>query len=226
MNNDFNKVKILIGDDKFNILSNKNIVLIGLGGVGGSAFEALIRTGFKNITIIDYDKIELSNLNRQLLSSLDNINKYKVDVAKAKGSSINKTINITAHNTKLDSNNINDLININTDYIIDACDDVSAKIEIIKYALKHNIKLISCMGTANKLEPSLLKITNIWNTKYDKLSKVIRKKLKESGINAKINVVASDEKQISSNNLGSLYTVTNYAGILCANYIIKDMLGK
>lgn len=226
MNNDFSKIKILIGDKTFNKLSNVNIVLIGLGGVGGSAFESLIRTGFNNITVIDYDKIELSNLNRQILSNLNNINKYKVDVAKEKGSSINSNINITTYNTKLDSNNIYDLINTNTDYIIDACDDVSAKIEIIKYALKNNIKLISCMGTANKFNPSLLKITNIWYTKYDKLSKVIRKKLKELGIISKIPVVASYEKQISSNNLGSLYTVTNYAGILCTQYIINDILNN
>lgn len=224
MINDFNKIKLLIGNDKLEVFKKTDIVLIGLGGVGGSAFEALIRSGFENITIIDYDKIELSNLNRQLLSNLDNINKYKIDVAKEKGSSINNMINITGYNNKLDSNNINDLINTNTDYIIDACDDVLAKIEIIKYALKHNIKLISCMGTANKVDPTLLKITDIWNTKYDKLAKVVRKKLKELDIKSKIKVVSSDEKQISNNDLGSLYTVTNYAGILCANYIITDII--
>lgn len=224
MINDFNKIKLLVGNNKLEIFKKANIVLIGLGGVGGSAFETLIRSGFENITIIDYDKIELSNLNRQLLSNLDNINKYKIDVAKEKGSSINNRINITGYNNKLDSNNINDLINTNTDYIIDACDDVLAKIEIIKYALKHNIKLISCMGTANKVDPTLLKITDIWNTKYDKLAKVVRKKLKELDIKSKIKVVSSDEKQISNNDLGSLYTVTNYAGILCVSYIITDII--
>ena len=226
MNDEFIKVKMLIGDENFEILSNKKIVLIGLGGVGGSAFEALIRTGFKNITVIDYDKIELSNLNRQLLSNLNNINKYKVDEAKKKGSNINNNINITAYNTKLNSNNIADLISLDTDYIIDACDDVSAKIDIIKYSIKHNIKLISCMGTANKLDPSLLKITNIWDTKYDKLSKIIRKKLKEECISNKITVVASDEKQLNIKELGSLYTVTNYAGILCASYIINSIINN
>lgn len=224
MINDFDKVKLLIGNHKFDVLKKTNIILIGLGGVGGSAFEALIRSGFENITIIDYDKIELSNLNRQLLSNLNNINKYKVDIAKDKAISINNWINIISYNTKLDSNNINDLINANTDYIIDACDDVLAKIEIIKYSLKHNIKLISCMGTANKLDPTLLKITDIWDTKYDKLARVVRKKLKELDIKSKIKVVSSDEKQISNNELGSLYTVTNYAGILCVNYIITDII--
>lgn len=214
----------LIGEEKFELLKKKKILLVGCGGVGGYALETLVRSGINNIDIIDFDNIELSNLNRQIISTQKNINNSKVEEAKKRSLSINPKININIFKIFLNKENINELIENNYDYIIDACDSVDTKVELIKFSIKNNIKIISCMGTAKKIDPTKLKITTLDKTKYDPLAKIIRKKIKDLGIKEKITVVSTEEEPIKCDKLGSFMMVPATAGIICAKYIIEDII--
>lgn len=220
----FEREELLLGKDNIDKIKNKNILIVGLGGVGGMAFEMLIRSGISNITAIDYDIFEKSNLNRQILATKLDIGKKKVDVAKKRAQEINENVNVNIKHLKINEENINKL-SIKYDYIIDACDDVKAKMALIKFAISNNIKIISCMGTGNKIDPTKLEITNIWKTEYDPLAKKIRQELKKEHINYKLPVVSSKEQPIKSENkIGSLSFVPNYAGMLLTNFIINDII--
>lgn len=215
----------LIGKDNVNKLKNSKVLIVGLGGVGGMALEMLIRSGIENLIIIDYDDFEESNINRQLLCTQKNIGKHKTDEAKLRAKSINPLCNVKKYNVKLDKDFLcnNKLV---ADYIIDACDDIKAKMELIKYAINNNVKIISCMGTGNKLDPSMLKITNIWKTSYDPLAKKLRQCLRKENITDKIPVVTSEERPLVKNikEIPSLVLVPNAAGILLASYVINDII--
>ena len=154
----YDRIINLIGKENFYKIQNTKILLVGVGGVGSFAFECLIRSGFQNITIIDKDIVEESNINRQLIANLSTIGMNKVDVAKNFANNINKSIKITAIKEFLDENNINVLDN-DFDFIIDACDTLNTKLELIKFASKHNIKIISSMGVGNRVDASLIKIS-------------------------------------------------------------------
>ncbi|MBQ9013411.1 MAG: ThiF family adenylyltransferase [Bacilli bacterium] len=222
--NDSRTIK-LIGEENNKMLKSKNILLVGLGGVGGSTFEMLIRSGINNITIIDFDKFEESNLNRQILSDSSNISLYKVDVAKKRASLINKECNVLAYNSKIDEEFIKN-INTNYDYIIDAIDDIKAKVLLVKFATSNNIKIISSCGTGNRLNPEKLYITNIWKTSNDPLARKLRYLLRKEKISYKLPVVSSKELPLikTNNFVGSMAMVPNSAGIMLASYVINDIL--
>lgn len=220
----FDRIISLIGTEKFEYLQNKKVLIIGCGGVGGYALETLIRSGINNIDIVEFDKIDITNLNRQIITNIENIGLSKAVEAKKRALSINPNININIFEVFLDENNINEILSNNYDYIIDACDTVNTKMEIIKYCVNKNIKFISCMGTAKKIDPTKLEITTLDKTNYDPLAKVIRKKVKELKINKKINVISSTEQIIESENLGSFMMVPATAGILCAKFVINDII--
>lgn len=220
----FDRIINLIGEKTFNKLKNIKVLLVGCGGVGGYALETLIRSGIENIDIVDFDKIDITNLNRQIITNLNNIQELKIDIAKKRALSINENVIIHTYPIFLDKDNIKEILNNNYDYIIDACDSVNTKIELIINKEIYNYKLISCMGTAKKIDPTNLSITTLDKTSYDPLAKVIRKKLKELKYNKKVTVVSSTEEPIKSDNLGSLMMVPATAGILCATYIINDTI--
>lgn len=222
----FERVISFMGEDNFNKLKNKTVLIIGLGGVGGYAFESLVRSGIDNLIIIDFDIIDKSNLNRQIITNNNNIGKSKVDIAKARGLSINPDCHIITHNIFLDKDNINILDNYKIDYIIDACDSVPTKKILIDYAIDKNIKLISSMGTANKIDPSKLEIIDIRKTSYDPLAKILRKYVLDKKTNKKVMVVSSTEVPIRKDILSSLVFVPATAGLLCANYVIRDIVNK
>lgn len=222
--NMFERIINLIGIEKFSLLESKKVLIIGLGGVGGYALETLVRSGIKYIDIIDFDKIDITNLNRQIITNQKNIGNLKIDECIKRAKSINNDINIKGYNLFLNKDNIKNILSNNYDYIIDACDTVNTKLEIIKYCISNNIKFISCMGTAKKIDPTKLEITTLDKTNYDPLAKVIRKKIKELKINKKIYVVSSTEEIIKCDNLGSMMMVPSIAGILCAKYIIDNVL--
>lgn len=220
----FDRIIALIGKEKFELLEKKKILLVGCGGVGGYALETLVRSGINNIDIIDFDNIELSNLNRQIISTQKNIKNSKVEEAKKRSLSINPKININIFKIFLNKENINELLNNNYDYIIDACDSIDTKVELIKFSVKNKIKIISCMGTAKKMDPTKLRITTLDKTKYDPLAKIMRKKIKDLDIKEKITVVSTEEEPIKCDKLGSFMMVPATAGILCAKYIIEDII--
>ena len=156
----FERFELLVGD-KINDIKSKKVLIIGVGGVGSYTVESLIRSGISNITIIDNDVIDITNLNRQLMTNQNNIGKSKVDELKLRIESINPNTRVSALNIFVDSTNINEIIS-NYDYVVDACDTVKTKIELIKVCNEKGIKLISVMGTGNKMDPSKLEITDIY----------------------------------------------------------------
>ena len=221
----FQRFKLLVASD-YDLIKNKKIAIIGLGGVGGYALESLIRCGIENFVLIDNDKIEISNLNRQIIALEENIGYPKVQAWQKRGLAINNEANITIYEEFLLKENITLLDKFSLDYIIDACDTITTKIELIKYAKKHNIKIISSMGTGKRLDATKLTITTLDKTQNDPIAKIMRKKLKEENISLKIPVIWSRELplKIKSDNIPSCSYVPATAGLLITNYIINDIL--
>ncbi len=225
--NQFERLELLIGD-KIKKLKQTNILLIGLGGVGSYTCESLVRSGIEHITIVDNDVIDITNLNRQLMTNLDNIGKYKTDVWQERIKSINPQCQVEAVTEFIERENIDNLFQNRTyDYVIDACDTIDTKVLLIKKCFDNQIKIISCMGTGNKMDPSRLKIMDISKTNYDKLAKIMRKKLKEIGINHTM-VVCSDEEAYTKidKNIPSNSFVPATAGLLLTSYVINDIVGE
>ena len=219
----FERLITLIGEDNVNKLKKANVLIVGLGGVGGYALETLVRSGIYNLTIVDGDIVELSNLNRQIISKRDVIGKPKALVAQARTLEINPDVNLKVINEFISEDNFS-LLNIDSfDYVIDACDDLNLKILLIKNADKY--KLISSMGTANKMDMTRFKITTVDKTSYDPLAKTIRKKIKEEKIRTKFKVVSSDEKVMKNGTkLGTIAYMPAVSGLLCASYVINDII--
>ena len=220
----FERFELLVGD-KINDIKNKKILVIGVGGVGSYTVESLVRSGVLNITIIDNDVIDITNLNRQLMTTIDNIGLFKVEVLKKRIKSINPDCNVVAINTFVDDSNIDSIIT-GYDYVVDACDTVKTKLCIIRLCNKLGIKLISCMGTGNKMNPSLLEITDIYKTSYDPLAKLVRSECRKMGIK-KLTVISSKELSIKNNikTISSNSFVPATAGLLITSHIINDIVG-
>ena len=221
----FERVELLL-EEKINKLKDKTILVLGIGGVGSYTVETLIRNPIKKIIIIDADVVDITNLNRQLFTNQNNIGLKKVNELEKRIKSINPYIEIKKIDKFIDENNIQLLFEEKVDYIVDACDSIKTKEILIKECLKRKIKFISCMGTAKKLDPTKLEITDIRKTSYDPLAKRIRHKLKELNINKKVVVLSSVESPIKTKTRtpGSYSVVPNTAGILISDYIIKDIL--
>jgi len=215
----------LIGIDNYNKIKSKTVAVIGVGGVGGYAVEALVRAGIEDLIIVDYDIVDITNLNRQIISLQDNIGKYKTDVIKTRILNINPNCNITIINKKLNKDNLEEVFNYKIDYLIDACDTVIIKEQLILECINRNIKQISCMGTGNKLNPELLSICDIRKTSYDPLAKRIRKFVTDNTINEKVMVVSSTEESKKVEGcVSSISFVPSVAGLLCASYVINDII--
>lgn len=222
----FDRLEKILTEKEFNKIQNLKILIIGIGGVGGYTLESLVRMGIKNITIVDYDKVEKTNLNRQIIATNDVLGQDKVEVAISRVKTINNNINIKGIKEKINIDNYLELFKDSYDYVIDACDTITTKLLLISYCVKNNLKIISCMGTGNRFDPTKLEITNIWKTNNDPLAKVMRKLLKENEIFSKIPVVSSKElpRKINDRTPGSSVLVPSVAGILLASYVINDTL--
>lgn len=219
----FERLERLIGMDALDKISNVNILLVGVGGVGGTCLEALVRSGIKNITIIDGDVFQASNLNRQILATQSDLGKPKVEVAKKRMLKINDEINIEAQNMYVNEENINSLGKY--DFIIDACDDVSAKLALMKYAEDNKIEIISSMGTGKRLNPSSVIITRLDKTSNDALAKKIRYEARKRGLSLKIPVCCSKEEALNKDKIvSSSIFVPSTAGLLIAYYVIEKVI--
>lgn len=220
----FDRLIKLIGEENFNKIQTKKILLIGVGGVGSFALESLVRNGFNNITVVDFDKVDITNLNRQLITNSTNIGKSKVIEAILRAKDINPSISIDGVEKRLTLDNISQILDMNYDYIIDACDDINIKFTLMEKSLKYDYKLISCMGTAKKLDPTKLSITTLDKTNNDPLARLLRKKVRDAKINKKLYVVSSDEVPVNIDVLGTACLVPSTAGILCVSYVLNDIL--
>ena len=178
----FIRSALLIGEDNIKKLANKKVMIFGCGGVGSYVIEGLARTGVNNFILIDNDTVSISNINRQLIATTQSIGKLKVEVCKERILSINPSANIITYNKFILPETINDIDFSNVDFVIDCIDTISGKLAIIEKAKLNNIKVISSMGTGNKLDPSLFKIVDISKTNTCPLAKVMRYELKKRNI--------------------------------------------
>lgn len=217
------RLELLLGE-KLEYLTSKVILIIGLGGVGSYALETLARTGIKKIIIVDSDTIDESNLNRQLMTNINNIGLYKTDVWVDRIKSINPNCEVVKYTSFITKENIALLFKEHVDYVIDACDTLNTKLEIIRYCLDNKIKFISSMGMAKRINNNYIKVSTLDKTKNDPLAKKLRMLVKKNGIKGKIPVVYSEELPLKINGLGSIAHVTATAGVYITNYIINDIL--
>ena len=222
-----NRTEALIGKESLEKLQNSNIVVFGLGGVGSYVVEGLVRAGIQNICIIDKDIVDITNINRQLIADTETVGKAKVDVQEERILKINPLAKVTKLKEFVNKDNIEEIMNETThiDYVVDAIDTVSSKLEIIKYCNKNNIKIISCMGTGNKLDASKFEITDIYKTSVCPLAKVIRKELKKLNI-PKLTVLYSKEEPRKTNisTPASISFVPSVAGLLIAGKVVQDLI--
>lgn len=225
------RTEALIGKENLLKLQNSNIVIFGLGGVGSYVVEGLVRAGVQNIGIVDKDIVDITNINRQLIADTTTIGKSKVDVEEKRILDINPTAKIIKIKEFVDKNNIektmNNILNLNShiDYVVDAIDTISSKLEIIKYCKQNNINIISCMGTGNKLNANMFEIADINKTSVCPVAKIIRKELKKLEISS-LKVLYSKEipiKNIQSVSLASISFVPSVAGLLIAGEVIKNI---
>ena len=232
MTEQFKRFALLVGPESLDILKNKKVAVFGLGGVGGSVCDALARSGIGQITIVDNDVVDITNINRQLIANLDVVGQNKVDVMERHLKSINPDIKIIKKKMFYLPENADELDLSDYDYVIDAIDTVVSKINIIFRCSTNNINVISALGCGNKMDPSKLEITDISKTSYDPLAKVLRRELRKLGINH-LKVVYSkeeamkviDESSTDSKHIpGSSAFVPPVAGIMIAYQVVKDLL--
>ena len=224
MTEKFTRTENLIGKDKLNILQNSHIAVFGIGGVGGYVTEALIRAGVGKIDIIDNDTVSESNINRQIIATTKNIGKYKVDVMKERILDINPDATVNAYNTLYLPNTADQFDFSKYDYVVDAVDNVTAKIELVLRANNSNVPIISSMGTGNKLDPTAFEVSDIYKTEICPLAKVMRTELKKRGVK-KLKVVYSKEKPITNQRPpASISFVPSVAGLILASEVIKDII--
>ncbi len=190
----FDRLRLNIGDDAVDKLHNKTVVIIGIGGVGSFSAESLARCGIGKIVLVDKDIVDITNINRQLIALHSTIGLDKVEVMKERIHDINPKCQVETHKTFFDNNTLHILDNYEIDFIIDACDTISAKYLIMEYCLQNKIAFVSSMGAANKVDPTKFEISTLDKTSYDPLARVLRKKVKENNLKGKIPVVFSTEK--------------------------------
>lgn len=235
MQNQFSRTRLLLGDEAMEKLSNSRVAVFGIGGVGGHTAEALARSGIGALDIIDNDKVSVSNINRQIYATLDTVGMLKVDAAKERIMAINPEIKLTCRNTFYMPETSDEFDFSEYDYVVDAIDTVTGKIELIVNANKTNTPIISSMGAGNKLDPTAFEVTDIYKTSVCPLARVMRYELKKRNIK-NLKVVYSKEKAIKPLEIfeenevskrqipGSTAFVPSVAGLIIAGEVIKDLI--
>ena len=225
MDERFIRTKLLIGSEKLDILRTKHVAVFGVGGVGGYVCEALARCGIGRFTIVDRDTVNESNINRQIIALTSTVGRAKVDVMKERMCDINPDVYIEACDVFYLPQNASEFDFTKYDYVVDAVDTVTAKLQIITAAKEANVPVISSMGAGNKLDPSLFRIADISKTSVCPLAKVMRRELKNRGLKD-VKCVYSTEEAIKpeGNEIGSIAFVPSVAGLLIASEVIKDLI--
>lgn len=235
MDNYFSREELLIGKEAIEILKNSRVAVFGVGGVGGFVVEVLARCGVGTIDVIDNDVVDPSNINRQIIATADTIGQEKVNVVEQRIKSINPNAVVNKHRCFFLPETAKDFDFTRFDYVVDAIDTVSGKIEIILQAKKAGVPVISCMGAGNKLDPTAFVVTDIYKTSVCPLARVMRQKLKKLGVQ-NLKVVYSTEKAMKPNYPpdmppqrkvapGSVAFVPSVAGIIAGGEVIKDLIG-
>ncbi|MGI5900347.1 MAG: tRNA threonylcarbamoyladenosine dehydratase [Christensenellales bacterium] len=215
---------LLIGKDAAHMLSKSHVAVLGVGGVGCQCIEALVRAGVGRITAIDRDVFEESNLNRQLYATRETLGKSKARAAADRAALINPSCHVNALDESISGENVAELIAGEIDYVCDAIDDINAKVAVAKHCAVNSIPLISCMGAGNRIGTGQFSVMDIFKTSYDPLAKIMRKKLREAGIN-KLEVCASSEEPYlrAARPPASISFVPPMAGLTMAGHVIRAL---
>ena len=247
----FSRTELLLGKEAMDKLKNSRVAVFGIGGVGGYVCEALVRSGVGAFDLIDDDKVCLTNLNRQIIATRKTVGKYKVDVMKERMLEINPDVNVRIHKCFFLPENADEFPFDEYDYVVDAVDTVTAKIELVMKSQAMNVPIISSMGAGNKLDASAFKVADIYKTQMCPLAKVMRRELKKRHVK-KLKVVYSEEKPtrpiedmaISCRNHcicppgaehkcterrdipGSVAFVPSVVGLIIAGEVVKDLCAK
>lgn len=249
MLNQFSRTELLLGKEAMDKLQNSRVAVFGIGGVGGYVCEALVRSGVYHFDLIDDDQVCLTNLNRQIIATRKTIGQYKVDVMRERILEINPDADVSVHKCFFLPENADEFPFEEYDYVVDAVDTVTAKIELVMKAQEKGVPIISSMGAGNKLDPSAFKVADIYKTRVDPLARVMRREMKKRGVK-KLKVVYSEEDPKRSiedmavscrNNCicppgaqhkcterrdipGSTAFVPSVAGLIIAGEVIKDLI--
>lgn len=236
MQDQFSRTRMLLGQAAIDTLTQSRVIVFGVGGVGGYVVEALARSGIGALEIVDNDKVCITNINRQIYALHSTIGEYKVDVAERRIQDINPQCDVVKHQTFYLPSNAESIDLSKFDYVVDCIDTVTAKIELALRCFQLGVPIISCMGAANKMDPTAFRVTDITKTKMDPLAKAMRKKLKELQVKH-LKVVYSEEtpmKPISTEEdvegkripPASNAFVPAAAGLIAAGEVVKDLLMK
>ncbi|XME03433.1 ThiF family adenylyltransferase [Lachnospiraceae bacterium C1.1] len=234
---EFSRTALLLGDDALNKLAEKRVAVFGIGGVGGYVCEALVRSGIGSFDLIDKDTVSTSNINRQIIALHSTVGRFKAEVMKERMLDINPNVRVIIHNCFFLPENADDFNFNDYDYVVDAVDTVTAKLEIITRAKKAGVPVISAMGAGNKLNPEGFKVADIYDTKVCPLAKVMRRELKKRNIDS-LKVVYSEEEPLKvfvndddpdenkprKATPGSIAFVPAVSGLVMASAIIKDLV--
>lgn len=236
MLNQFSRLQLILGKEAIETLKSKTVAIFGIGGVGGNVVDALVRSGISHFVLVDNDKVSITNINRQLIANMDNIGKDKVDVMEKHILSINPKAKVEKRKCFYLPDNSSKFNFKSYDYVVDAIDTVSAKIDIIVKCTELGVPVISALGCGNKLDPTKLQVSDISKTSYDPLAKVMRRELRKRNINhlkvvysieSPIKPAMDEETKEESNKRevpGSSAFVPPVAGIIIASEVVKDLM--
>lgn len=226
MESEFQRTEILIGKEGLAKLRDKKIAIFGIGGVGSYVAEALARVGVNNLVLIDNDVVSVTNINRQIVALHSTLGMPKVEVMKQRILDINPSANVSVYKEFYNKSNSYELVKDDYDYIVDAIDSVSSKLDLILVAKAKNIPIISSMGAGNKLDPTRFEVSDIYKTSVCPLARCMRKKLKEKRIKS-LKVVYSKEEPKKNNEYNfpaSISFVPSVVGLIIASEVVKDLL--
>lgn len=221
----YERTALIIGEEGVNKLCNSRVAVFGVGGVGGYVAEALARAGVGSLLLVDNDVVSESNLNRQIIALRSNIGRLKTECMKERIADINPDAKVDIVSMFYLPENADSIDLSGCDYVVDAIDTVTAKLELIGRCKNKGIRIISSCGTGSKLHPELFKITDIYKTSVCPLAKVMRKELKERGIDS-LKVLYSEEIPITRDRPpGTLSYVPSMAGLMIAGEVIRELIG-
>ena len=233
MADQFNRTRMLLGDDALDALAHARVIVFGIGGVGGHVVEALARSGIGALDLVDHDRVDITNINRQIVATLSTIGQYKVDVMAARIADINPDCEVTTHRCFYLPETASQFDLSQYDYVVDAVDTVTAKLQLIEAAHAAGTPIISSMGAANKLNPTAFEVADIYETAVCPLAKIIRKECRKRGIDS-LKVVYSKEPArtpLETSSIGderpvpgSVAFVPSVAGLTIAGEVVKDLI--
>ena len=227
-NERFQRTKILIGEENFLKLQAATVAIFGIGGVGSFTVEALARSGIGHLILIDKDNIDATNINRQIHALTSTLGKSKVEVLRERILEINPTAEVdTIQKFYLPDEPVENFFICRYDYVVDAIDTITSKINLVVECRRRNIKIISAMGAGNKLDPTKFKVADIFKTSVDPVAKIMRKKLRELEIDS-LKVVYSEEipRRVDGEKIiGSVAFVPSVAGLILAAEVVNDLIG-